>query len=66
MHNGFKWKLSLSEAILGIEQSRYTFYTQVNGHKQNVIIASRNEVKYLKTEADTDTPDNLLSLPECY
>lgn len=65
MHGGSKWKLSLAEAISGIEQGKYTFYTRVNGHVRNVVVASRNGTKYLKTEADYDTPDNLLSLPEC-
>lgn len=62
---GAGWKFSLDEAISYIEKSTYSFYTYVNGHTRNVIVASRNGVKYLKTEADSDTPDNLLSLPEC-
>lgn len=64
-HNGQKWKFSLSDAIEYIEKGTYSFYTYVNGHTRNVVVASRNGVKYLKTEADYDTPDNLLSLPEC-
>ena len=62
---GTRWKLSLSEAIKSIEDRRYSFYTSVGGHVRKVIVASRNGTKYLKTEADSDTPDNLLSLPEC-
>jgi hypothetical protein len=65
LHRGSRWMLSLSEAILGIEQGQYDFYTHVNGHVRKVIVASRHGNKYLKTEADQDTPDNLLSLPEC-
>ncbi|PWG79532.1 DUF3892 domain-containing protein [Pararcticibacter amylolyticus] len=65
VHGGSRWRLSVSEAIKCIEQSKYSFYTKVNDHVRNVVIASRNGVKYLKTEADSDTPDNLLSLPEC-
>jgi hypothetical protein len=64
-HNNQNWKLSLFEAITAIEQGKYNFYTYVNGHLRNVVIATRNGVKYLKTEADSDRPDNLLSLPEC-
>lgn len=36
----------------------------IGGHVRNVIVATRNGVKYLKTEAYHDTPDNLLSLPD--
>lgn len=65
IHNGQKWKFTLSDAISYIGRGTYSFYTNVSGHERNVIIATRNGVKYLKTEADYDTPDNLLSLPEC-
>ena len=60
-HGGSKWKLSLTDAIKSIENGTYSFYTSVGGHTRNVIIATRNGTKYLKTEADSDTPDNLLS-----
>lgn len=63
--DGTRWKFTLSEAIAYIENNTYSFYTLVGGHERNVIIATRNGSKYLKTEADADTPDNLLSLPEC-
>ena len=59
------WKLTLDEAIRYIENGEWRFYTHVGDHRQNVIVATRNGRKYLKTEADYDTPDNLLSLPEC-
>ena len=65
VHNGLRWKLSLNAAIMAIENRTISFYTSVGGHVRNVIVATRNGVKYLKTEADHDTPDNLLSFPEC-
>lgn len=65
IHNGSRWKLTLDEAIRSIENGSRSYYTSVGGHERNVIVASRNGVKYLKTEADNDTPDNLLSLDEC-
>lgn len=65
MYNNKVWNNSLSEVIEFIEKGTYSFYTHVNGHVRNVIIATRSGAKYLKTEADNDTPDNLLSLPEC-
>jgi hypothetical protein len=55
----------LDDAIGMIERGEWNFYTHVNGHRRNVIIRLRNGRKYLTTEADHDTPDNLLSLPEC-
>ncbi|MEO9885566.1 MAG: DUF3892 domain-containing protein [Balneola sp.] len=64
--DGTKWKISLDEAIKGIENNKWRFYVSVNGQRVEVIIsvsASRN--KYLKTENDGEQPNNLLSLPEC-
>ena len=60
-----QWKITTDEAIRYIENREWEFYTQVGGHRRKVIVATRNSRKYLKTEADNDTPDNLLSLPEC-
>ncbi|MBD3827304.1 DUF3892 domain-containing protein [Stenotrophomonas sp.] len=62
---GERWSLTLDEAIKGIESGQWEFYTQVGGHVRNVQVVSRNGTKYLRTDADRDTPDNLLSLPEC-
>jgi hypothetical protein len=59
------WKASKEAAIDMIERGEWAFYTMANGHRADVVIASRNGRKYLKTTADYDTPDNLLSLPEC-
>lgn len=60
-----QWKITLDQAISFIERREWEFYTLVGGHRRKVIVATRNGRKYLKTEADYDTPDNLLSLPEC-
>lgn len=60
------WKLTQVDAIAGIEAGKWTFYVHQAGHVVRVVVAvSRYGNKYLKTEADGDTPDNLLSLPEC-
>jgi hypothetical protein len=61
-----RWKITQQDAIRYIENGTYSFYTNESGHEVNVIVAtSRFGNKYIKTEADKDTPDNLLSLPEC-
>jgi hypothetical protein len=42
-----------------------TYYVLVSGMRANVIVATRLGVKYLKTVRDGESPDNLLSLPDC-
>jgi len=63
--DGTRWKLSVSQAIGYIENNTYSFYVSRGGAKVDVIIATNNGVKYLKTRNDDLQPNNLLSLPEC-
>lgn len=61
-----RWKITQREAIDGIEGGKWTFYVTKNGRTVDVVVAvSRFGHKYIKTEADGDQPNNLLSLPEC-
>jgi len=64
-NDGTRWKLTVSQAIGYIENNTYSFYVSRGGVKVDVIIATNNGVKYLKTRNDDQQPNNLLSLPEC-
>lgn len=67
INNDFsRWKMSQEKAIKGIEDKTWEFYVGQGIKKVKVIIAiSAAGYKYLKTENDTTTSNNLLSLPEC-
>ncbi|MCB5175226.1 DUF3892 domain-containing protein [Microvirga lenta] len=61
------WKYSVPDVIRFIENGQASFYvSRPQGDTVNVIVAvSRLGNKYIKTTADGDEPNNLLSLPEC-
>ncbi len=64
--DGTRWKLSQQKAIEHIEAGKFSFHVSVQGRTVRVIVAtSRYGNKYIKTEADGEHPNNLLSLPEC-
>jgi hypothetical protein len=63
--DGTRWKLTEDAAIGGIKNDTWKFWTTGGGKSTWVVIATHLGREYLKTEADTTTSDNLLSLPEC-
>jgi hypothetical protein len=64
--NGANWKLPLDQAVAGAKNGTYHFWTHVNGKSVWVVVAkSASGNEYLKTEADGEHQNNLLSLPEC-
>ena len=67
---GQRWSMTQQEGIVATEAANarglVAFYVNRGGQTVNVIVAiSRYGHKYLKTAADGEQPDNLLSLPEC-
>jgi hypothetical protein len=62
---GAGWRVTQQAAISDIESGRESYYVNQNGERVEVIVATRNGVKYLKTKADSAETNNLLSLPEC-
>lgn len=61
------WTLSVDDVIGRIESGKEAFYVErPTGDAVDVVVAiSRYGNKYIKTTADADAPNNLLSLPEC-
>ena len=60
-----RWKLSLDDAIKGVENGTYSFFVHVGTMQVDVVVATHSGHKYLKTRNDGLHPDNLLSLQEC-
>lgn len=65
--DGSRWRMTQPAAIADIESRKYSFYVErPAGDRVDVVVAvSAHGNKYLKTTADGDQPNNLLSLPEC-
>jgi hypothetical protein len=65
---GGTWgKHTQADAVYNIDNHIHTYYTTGGGETAEVITATHSPsgTKYLKTNKDTTTKDNLLSLPEC-
>ena len=65
VHNGQRWKDSEDVAIRKVERDPRSYSVERNGRSVWVIVATHNGRKYLKTQNDGYSPDNLLALPEC-
>jgi hypothetical protein len=61
---GAGWHRSEDDAIRDVERDASSYYVSAGGKSVWVIVATHNSRKYLKTQTDNYTPDNLLALPE--
>ena len=61
--SGEKWKRQ--QVIAWIKAKTHSFYTLVSGNRGNIGVVDGPNGKYLRTYADGQWNDNLLSLPEC-
>jgi hypothetical protein len=64
--DGTPWKLTVDQAIMAIESGIAVYYVALGTYVIDLIIATHEGRKYLKTVADTTTNNNLLNLPECW
>ncbi len=65
--NGGSQRYSQPQIVQWIDSGLYQFYVVQGGRQVKVITAtSRHGHRYIKTMADGEEPNNLLSLPECY
>jgi hypothetical protein len=64
--DGSRWILTQDKAISHIQDGTHVFYIEKRGGlRLDVILATSAHGNYLKTVADREQPDNLLSLPSC-
>lgn len=63
--DGTRWYLDEDKAIAGMDSGKWEFFVSVNNREVEVIVAERNGRRYLKTEADGYSENNLSKLPTC-
>jgi len=64
--DGTRWKLSEENAIAGMKEGKWRFWTA--GERRSVWIVTAKSIsgrEYLKAEPDWVRPATLLTLPEC-
>ena len=61
---GAGWQKSEDTVIEEIENGE-KYFVDVDGTKVDVIVAERKKRKYLRTDPDETTENNLLSLTDC-
>jgi len=64
IYRGKLWEHSEIDAINNIENHEITYYINKGNYSLELVVASYQYIKYLKTQSDALEPDNLLALPE--
>jgi hypothetical protein len=62
---GNGWYRAEEDVIREIQRGANSYYVSVGGRHAQVVVATHNGRRYLRTTADDFTPDNLLALPDC-
>ncbi|WP_441291243.1 DUF3892 domain-containing protein [Sorangium sp. KYC3313] len=65
--DGTRWHRSQADVASDINSGRCDYYVeQPGGHRVTlVVVRSSTGYVYVKTQADGEQPNNLLSLPDC-
>lgn len=64
--DGLRWRLSEDAVIAALDNERAAFYIEwPMGHRVEIVAAQGLGKRYVKTEADGESPDRLLALPDC-
>lgn len=63
--DGKRWKQSQKQTMDEIDSRTCEFYVDEAGREVDVIVATHNGHRYIKTRADRVGENNLLKLPEC-
>jgi len=62
---GDGWTKSEDKVIDEIDSGDEDYYVREDGERVDVVVREREGRKYLRTDPDKTTQNNLLSLPDC-
>jgi hypothetical protein len=62
---GSGWQKDEDTVINEIDSGTESYYTNAAGQRAAVVVMTDKPTKYLRTDPDTTTANNLLSLPNC-
>ena len=63
--NNTRWRLTVPDAIRGIEDDVYAFYVLIHGCQVDLEVAEVDGHRYLRVHRDGVEPRRLLQLPDC-